>query len=165
MAVTTVYIEPFQVTFEYAHNYSPPPRCFSTAVKWCICFIMKFQFLNMIFNTSKRTIKLKPAIDVLKIMLCWCVEIKNYDTGFSSSLSNVNILIHRVRHVNPHRCDTSFPSQVIFNCFSMIFNTTQAGFSLTVLYMCYKIMCWNWNFILKKIHNLTAVEKHLGFGE
>ena len=29
----------FQVTFEYAHKYSPPLICFSTAVKWCICII------------------------------------------------------------------------------------------------------------------------------
>ena len=42
--------------------------CFSTAVKLCICFIVKLQFLHMIFNTSQRAIKLNPAWDVLKIV-------------------------------------------------------------------------------------------------
>ena len=30
---------------------------------------MKFQFLNMIFNTAQRTVKFNPAWDVLKVML------------------------------------------------------------------------------------------------
>ena len=39
---------------------------------------------------------------------------------------------------------------IIFNFYSMIFNTSQAGLSLTALCDMLKIMCWNWNFILKK---------------
>ena len=62
------YYRVFQVTCASAHNYSPPLRCFSPAVEWCICFIMIFLFFHMIFNTSNITVKLNPAWDVLKIM-------------------------------------------------------------------------------------------------
>ena len=65
-------------TFECKHSYSPPPRCFSTVVKWCNCFIMKFLFLLMMFNTSQRTVKLNPVCEVLKIML---KKLKKYDDG------------------------------------------------------------------------------------
>ena len=50
-------------------NIVNAPRCFSTAVKWFICFKMKFQFQHMIFNTSQRTVNLNAACVVVKIML------------------------------------------------------------------------------------------------
>ena len=58
----------FQVTFECAHHYSTPPRYFSTAVKWCIFIIMKFQYFHMIFNTSHAGLNLTVLWGVLKIM-------------------------------------------------------------------------------------------------
>ena len=41
------YLFTFQVFSECAPHYSPLSRCFSTVVKWCICFKMKSVFQSV----------------------------------------------------------------------------------------------------------------------
>ena len=53
LGIIECYYRVFQVNFECAHNNSPPPIGFSTAVKWYICFVRKFQNLHMSFTHYK----------------------------------------------------------------------------------------------------------------
>ena len=66
-------IQGFQVNFQCAHSYLPHLTSFSIAVKWCICFKMKFQFQNTTKNcqTQSSLSRVKNLDE----------EIKNYYDG------------------------------------------------------------------------------------
>ena len=59
----------FRFNFQAQQHFPLLARCFSTAVKCCICITNIFQCLHMIFNTSQAGQSLRVLCDVLKIML------------------------------------------------------------------------------------------------
>ena len=88
---------------------------------------------------------------------------KSNITGFSKSISNVNVVIRRMQNVVSVWIWHFIIITTIFNFYTlthMTMNTTQTRLSLTVLCYVLKIMCCNWNFILRQINHHETNKLH-----
>ena len=116
-------------------NIVPGAIIYSRSFWYCIFVIIIFNFFSLLFNSSWvffhnfMTWVLKPDIIALWPLKCWnsCWKII---TRVSKSISNVNNVVHCLRDVFQQM---SIGTINIFQFFRIIFNTPQAGVSLTVL--------------------------------
>ena len=126
--------------------------------------VMQIQYLTAVekhlANNEKCCRNWKLVRKTLYSMYSWNNILLLIHTGFSEPISHVNNIFHCLPAVKCCICIIN-----IFQFFRMIFNTSQAGLSLTVLYDVLKIMCNNWNFIVMQIYQVTAVEKQLANSE
>ena len=130
-----------------------PHRCFWTAVKWCICIKIKFQFLHMIFNIQQRTVKLK-----LKHETCWksCEwsRRKKEQLTFWKAFGTAEMGSFEAkpnRPANDRPCNTT-----ILRC---VFCRVSKRFSIVLIYCCFFLPQNRFNRISKGLRNNEIICK------